>query len=1018
MKKLLKWLDENTLKYLVGFLIAFIVLYPKLPSIGITHTWVYVRLEDFLIGITVIVWLIQVVRRKVSFPLPLGWAIVLYWGIGLISLLYCLIFIAPGLANFFPTVAVLEYLRRIEYMILFFVGFTTIKSLKDVRDYIIILGATLFGVVLYGLGQRNYVYLWHLFPSFFEKNPFCFPAFLTGNEEFAKGLPFCLADTSRVASTFGGHYDLAAYLVFVIPIFIGVFVVIKKWYVRILSFLIVLGSLVLLNYTSSRTSYVAYLIGAVAALIFWKKKWWIIPVCILSIGVLFAFKGDTLARLLKTIQPVNVVTVSPNKELPNDLQKIIKKTKETQENQTPESPPPGTITLSSPASKQTNQSQTVTSVLTDKELSELNVEGSISTRSGAFLVQKAYALDISFTTRFQAEWPRDFNAYLRYPVLGMGYSSLTLASDNDYLRALGETGTLGFVTFFLIFIVLGIYLKHTGKQTSTLTQALIFGIAGGTIGLLANALLIDVYEASKVGESFWLLTGIGVGAIAIQTRVKIDYLNELRKIFTSSFFIMVYLLIGIFVFFGNILTNFFVADDFTWLKWAATATFNDISKYFINAQGFFYRPIDKTLMFFMYTFFSFQPVGYHLVNLLLIFGSAVGLYFVSLRIFKTKVYSVMASSIFLLLPMHFENVFWISTISNNLVGLFIIWGVWSYLRFRESRSIFYYLGVLVFTILALFSYEQAVVFPLFILIVDILLLNRKIKKIDLLFYAPLFILDGVYFLLRSFSHVAPVGGDYSYSIQHLIPNLIGNLLGYLSLFVFGSSALPWYNLLRVNAKPFSIVIILGSIIIGILAVILLLKKRSIIRCLQYPLIWFVFSWIVIGLLPFLALGNISARYAYVSSMGYAILLGILFKLFAEKVKNLYPYAKRTLPLVLFIILIIAFAFQNNFENNQWQMASATTRKTFLFFLEEHPTLTPNTQLIFINVPIRKNDTWIFPVGLSDAMWFIYHDDTIKIYQVASLKKALILQSTIMKPEKPTIIFSFNHDGTISEIKTK
>lgn len=1025
MKKLLVLLDDTILKWLVGFLIVFIALYPKLPSIGITHTWVYVRLEDFFIAITVIVWLVQAVRKKISFPFPFGLSVVVYWVIGFISLAYCLLFIAPSLANFFPTVAVLEYLRRIEYMILFFIGFTTVKNKRDIRDYIIILGITVSGVILYGLGQRSYISLWHLFPSFFEKNPFCFPAFLTGNEEFAKGTPFCLADTSRVASTFGGHYDLAAYLVFVVPIFIGIFIAIKKWYVRLISLLIVSGSLVLLNFTSSRTSYAAYLIGAVAALIFWKKKWWIIPVMVMSMGVLLVFKGDTLARFLKTIQPVNVVTVKPNQELPKDLQKIIQKTKEDQENQSPEKPPPGTITLTTPNTNQQQasvpQARKVTTVLTDQELAALtdtNVEGSISTRSGAFLVQKAYALDISFTTRFQAEWPRDFSAFLRYPVLGMGYSSLTLASDNDYLRALGETGAAGFISFFLIFIVLGIYLKHTVKQTSPLTQALIFGLAGGTVGLLANALLIDVFEASKVGESFWLLSGIAAGAIAIQTRVQINYLHELRKLFASSFFIVMYVFISTFVFFGNILTNFFVADDFTWLKWAATATFADVPKYFIDAQGFFYRPLDKTLMFFLYTLFSFQPVGYHMVSLLIYFGTAIGLYFLCLSIFKTKVYSVMVTAIFLLLPMHFENIFWISTISNNLVAFFIVWGIWAFLRFREKGSVVHYVLVLLYALLALFSYEQAVIFPLLLLAVDTLLLKRKLQKFDINIYIPLVVLDMMYFVMRSISHVVSVGGDYSYSIPHFIPNIIGNFVGYFSIFVFGHYALPWYTLLRANAKPFSVGIIVLVVIVGITLGMYLLKKRSSIKIDNWSPIVFTFAWMVIALLPFLPLGNIAPRYGYVSSIGYCILLGFLFKKVAQEVTNLYPYAKQTLPLGLFILMLFFFGTQIHYEGQQWQQAGLTTRRTFAFFFAQHPTLAPNTQLIFVNVPIRKGDTWIFPVGLSDALWFIFHDDTIKSYQVATVDQALAVREGLTTKGENSLIFVFNHDGAISELKIK
>src|SRR6266571_7391306 len=172
MKKLLEWHDRYTLKFLVAFLILFIALYPKLPSVHIIRTWVYIRLEDFAILGTTFVWFIQLLRRKTSIPIPFGLAIGGFWLIGLVSTIVSVLFIGPQLANFYPHVAFLQYFRRVEYLILFFVAFSTIKSHKDVRDYFIILLITLTGILLYGLGQRYYLYLWEWFPKFFEKYPF------------------------------------------------------------------------------------------------------------------------------------------------------------------------------------------------------------------------------------------------------------------------------------------------------------------------------------------------------------------------------------------------------------------------------------------------------------------------------------------------------------------------------------------------------------------------------------------------------------------------------------------------------------------------------------------------------------------------------------------------------------------------------------------------------------------------------------------------------------------------------
>jgi len=76
----------------------------------------------------------------------------------------------------------------------------------------------------------------------------------------------------------------------------------------------------------------------------------------------------------------------------------------------------------------------------------------IATVSGEFLVKRSLVYDISFTTRIQGTWPRAFEALGRNILLGSGYSSINLATDNSYFRALGETGVLGLGAFLSILL--------------------------------------------------------------------------------------------------------------------------------------------------------------------------------------------------------------------------------------------------------------------------------------------------------------------------------------------------------------------------------------------------------------------------------------------------------------------------------------------------------------------------------------------------------------------------------------
>src|SRR5581483_965854 len=217
--------------------------------------------------------------------------------------------------------------------ILFFVGFASVRSAKDIRDYIIVICVTLFGVLLYGYGQRYYLDFWAMFPNFFEKYSFCFPSFQTGNEEFAKGMALCLPKEARIPSTFGGHYDLAAYLVMVLPILVGIFFAIKKRIIKGGVVILFVLSLILLLFTASRVSFFAYLVGSTATLIFLKKKKWIFPVFIISFALLLTFSQSTAKRLLETFRVVSVVTNNQGQvvglaqtSLPTNLQKKISKT--------------------------------------------------------------------------------------------------------------------------------------------------------------------------------------------------------------------------------------------------------------------------------------------------------------------------------------------------------------------------------------------------------------------------------------------------------------------------------------------------------------------------------------------------------------------------------------------------------------------------------------------------------------------------------------------------------------------
>lgn len=123
--------------------------------------------------------------------------------------------------------------------------------------------------------------------------------------------------------------------------------------------------------------------------------------------------------------------------------------------------------------------------------------------------------DRSTSIRLNVEWPRAIRALTKNPLIGTGYSSITLATDNEYLRALGETGVLGLSAFGLIFYKMYEYLKSF-KFKSGYKSIFIAGFVGSTIGIFITSVFIDIFESSKFAIHYWLFAGIVIGTLRLK----------------------------------------------------------------------------------------------------------------------------------------------------------------------------------------------------------------------------------------------------------------------------------------------------------------------------------------------------------------------------------------------------------------------------------------------------------------------------------------------------------------------
>ncbi|MDD4027181.1 MAG: O-antigen ligase family protein [Candidatus Shapirobacteria bacterium] len=443
----------NIFRSIIAILILFIPLYPKFPLTNVSGTYVAIRLDDIVIAISILIWLIyQIIHRFPVFKIKITKLFLVYFLAIIASFVTALLIYQTEPTN----ILVLHLLRRFEYMSLFFIAISSINYVKDFRiSYVFLLITTAF-VSLYGYGQK---YLQ-------------FPVISTMNSEFSKGQLLQMSVWTRINSTFAGHYDLAAFLSVALIIIAVVFILNKNIWAKITSLLVWVAAYPIFTFTASRVSTFAFLGGICFTLFALKKYFWTIPLIILVSFSIFNSK-DLNQRLLATISIFN------NRE------------KTTIKTSTPTIIPTITVTPTKSILKPT---PTVVRNLPIEIPPVPDTDAGVA-RSGEI--------------RFNVEWPRAINAYKKNIITGSGLGSITLATDNDFLRLLGESGLLGFISFIIInifFIIKTIPLIF--KKKSNIYDLIPIILFGCLLTTMANAIFIDVFEASKTAYLFWIMMGL------------------------------------------------------------------------------------------------------------------------------------------------------------------------------------------------------------------------------------------------------------------------------------------------------------------------------------------------------------------------------------------------------------------------------------------------------------------------------------------------------------------------------
>ncbi|MFC1668574.1 tetratricopeptide repeat protein [Chlamydiota bacterium] len=401
----------------------------------------------------------------------------------------------------------------------------------------------------------------------------------------------------------------------------------------------------------------------------------------------------------------------------------------------------------------------------------------------------------------------------------------------------------------------------------------------------------------------------------------IEFFHKKHKLIPVTYLVLFSL--GFIIYFNSFKGEFLIDDIVLIEKNSFIRSISTINNIFTqdigggaNHQYGYYRPLQIFLYSLIFFFSGLNVIGYHLVNVLLHIITCMLFFHVLLILSKNQWIAVVSSILFVTSPIHVENVSYISGTADILVTLFMLTAFLYFLKDQKEQKTVNFILIIIFFLLAIFSKENAIIFPVLLLIYNFVFK----KKFAFRIFVPLFIITFIYFLLRIIIlkvHITTV--PLIESIKR-IPGFFIAIFIYLKSLVFPLGLHLFYNLQDMNNK--GLYCALGVlIIIFILGISFKTKKK-------YPLVTFSLLWFIITLLPssnIIPVDTFMAdRYLYLPSIGFYFFIGIAL-FFLYRIKLL-----KAIVIVFLICLISIFCFVTIKQNVYWSNKIFTFKRSIAF----------------------------------------------------------------------------------------
>ncbi|MEI6681688.1 MAG: hypothetical protein WCO44_03620 [Bacteroidota bacterium] len=291
-----------------------------------------------------------------------------------------------------------------------------------------------------------------------------------------------------------------------------------------------------------------------------------------------------------------------------------------------------------------------------------------------------------------------------------------------------------------------------------------------------------------------------------------------------------------------------------------------------------YHPLTTLSLAINYQFSGLNPRSYYLTNIFIHILNSILVYLLIFRLTDRKIWAAFfAGLLFGIHPMHVESVAWISERKDVLYGLFFISGMILYYHYLKKKRIKFLVFAFLLFCLSVLSKAMAVVFPLVMVLMD-LLLERKWSFRALIEKIPFFVISLFFGLLAiKIQAEGAIGAWRIFTLMQRIMHASYGILSYLTNFFLPVNLSAFYPYPFIDEQgflplSFRLAPVVVILILAVSAVALFMKNRM-LKVIGFGTWFFILTLVLV--LQFISVGQaiIADRYAYIPYIGICFIIG-------------------------------------------------------------------------------------------------------------------------------------------------